>query len=114
MGCYSGFFLLEMRMLFRITLDGRVVVCFSVRYHPRPRIGFFGLDGLGKGLVETAAFGERFADNRLFPTLEIEPVEALAPQVETAIELDFGQKIVACFGARVRRVAAAGLVLGHK
>ena len=68
--------------------NGLVVVGLSGRDHETPLVLLIGQDGNGQRCQEVATLIRIVANEGIFPALHVKPVEALAPQLDAAIQLD--------------------------
>ena len=81
-----------------VILEGAVVLSLTLWDNPCPLVGIVRSNGGYISLQEATTVFPRLAHDGVAPALVVEPVVPLAPEVETAIELDFGQQVVAGLG----------------
>ena len=88
--------------------DALVVVGFGLRNRPGPVVLLVGTEGDGVLAHPVATIRIFLAADAVAPALEVEPVEAFAPEFDATIELDLVHQVLTALVAGVFRVALRG------
>ena len=76
-----------------------IVIRLLLRDSPCPVVTVLRLDGYSERGVEATTVLDTLTNDGVAPTLVVEPVVTLAPEVEATIELYLGQQVVTSLGA---------------